>query len=74
MLSKTKKLTKGGDNIGRIVIMEFKAKKYVGKFEAAMEDDFNTADAIAAIFELVKYVNTNKTDSQEIWSVKVNCT
>ena len=38
------------------------AKKYVGKFEAAMEDDFNTADAIAAIFELVKYVNTNKTD------------
>ena len=30
------------------------AKKYVGKF--------NTADAIAAIFELVKYVNTNKTD------------
>ena len=27
-----------------------------------MEDDFNTADAIAAIFELVKYVNTNKTD------------
>ncbi len=30
------------------------AKKYVGKFEAAMEDDFNTADAIAAIFELVK--------------------
>ena len=26
MLSKTKKLTKGGDNIGRIVIMEFKAQ------------------------------------------------
>ena len=24
-----------------------------------MEDDFNTADAIAAIFELVKYVNSN---------------
>mgnify|MGYP000213187845 FL=1 len=34
----------------------------VKKFEDAMEDDFNTADAIAAIFELVKYVNTNKTD------------
>jgi cysteinyl-tRNA synthetase len=29
------------------------------KFEAAMEDDFNTADAIAAIFELVKLANTN---------------
>ena len=27
MLSKTKKLTKGGDNIGRIVIMEFKAQE-----------------------------------------------
>lgn len=27
------------------------------KFEASMEDDFNTADAIAAIFELVKLAN-----------------
>lgn len=27
------------------------------KYEAAMEDDFNTADAIAAIFELVKLAN-----------------
>ncbi len=24
-----------------------------------MEDDFNTADAVAAVFELVKYINTN---------------
>lgn len=31
---------------------------YVDKFEAAMDDDLNTADAIAAIFELVKYANT----------------
>ncbi|NLP16716.1 MAG: cysteine--tRNA ligase [Clostridiales bacterium] len=29
------------------------------KFNAAMEDDFNTADAIAAIFELVKLANIN---------------
>ena len=35
------------------------AKEYVTKFKAAMEDDFNTADAIAAIFELVKYANQN---------------
>ena len=28
------------------------------KFNAAMEDDFNTADAISAIFELVKLANT----------------
>ncbi len=33
------------------------AKTYVNKFKAAMEDDFNTADAISAIFELVKYAN-----------------
>ena len=31
---------------------------YQEKFEAAMDDDFNTADAIAAIFDLVKYMNT----------------
>jgi cysteinyl-tRNA synthetase len=30
---------------------------YKDKFEEAMEDDLNTADAIAAIFELVKEVN-----------------
>ena len=36
-----------------------KVDEYVKKFEEAMEDDFNTADAISAIFELVKYVNTN---------------
>ena len=29
------------------------SRKYVDKFEASMEDDFNTADAIAAIFEYV---------------------
>ncbi len=33
--------------------------QYVEKFEASMEDDFNTADAIAAVFELVKFCNTN---------------
>lgn len=33
-------------------------KEYVDKFEEAMDDDFNTADAIAAIFELVKFANT----------------
>ena len=31
------------------------------KFEDSMDDDFNTADAIAAIFELVKYANTTAT-------------
>ncbi|MEY8522824.1 cysteine--tRNA ligase [bacterium 1XD8-76] len=39
--------------------LEEQAGAFAAKFEEAMEDDFNTADAIAAIFELVKFVNTN---------------
>lgn len=31
---------------------------FVKKYEESMEDDFNTADAIAAVFELVKFTNT----------------
>lgn len=34
------------------------AKKYEQEFDMAMDDDFNTADAIAAVFELVKFANT----------------
>ena len=33
--------------------------KFVKDFEGAMEDDFNTADAVAAVFDLVKYCNTH---------------
>ena len=36
-----------------------KTDEFVKGFEAAMEDDFNTADAVAAVFDLVKYINTN---------------
>ncbi|MBQ1312726.1 MAG: cysteine--tRNA ligase [Blautia sp.] len=32
------------------------------KFEEAMDDDFNTADALAAVFELVKFANTSVTE------------
>ncbi|MBQ6887230.1 MAG: cysteine--tRNA ligase [Lachnospiraceae bacterium] len=35
------------------------AEGYILKFDEAMDDDFNTADAIAAIFELVKFANQN---------------
>ena len=35
------------------------AKSYVAKFDEAMDDDFNTADALSVIFELVKFINTN---------------
>lgn len=34
------------------------AEEYREKFEAAMEDDFNTADAVSSVFELVKFINT----------------
>ena len=39
----------------------------VNKYEAAMDDDFNTADAISAIFEIVKITNTyaSENSSQE---------
>ncbi len=33
-------------------------REFRSKFEKAMEDDLNTADAISAIFELVKFSNT----------------
>ena len=32
---------------------------YEEKFDAAMDDDLNTADALAAIFELVRFANTH---------------
>ena len=41
--------------------IEQKLTEYVAKFEQAMEDDLNTADAISAIFELVKFTNSNVT-------------
>ena len=35
-----------------------KMEELVAKYEAAMEDDFNTADAVSAVFELVKLGNS----------------
>ncbi len=34
------------------------AQEYVKKFESAMEDDCNTANAISAVFEYVKFTNS----------------
>lgn len=36
-----------------------KSEEFKANFERAMDDDFNTADAVAAVFELVKFINTN---------------
>ncbi|MCL2527716.1 MAG: class I tRNA ligase family protein, partial [Defluviitaleaceae bacterium] len=43
-------------------------------FHDAMDDDFNTADAVTAIFELVKFINTQLGTQQPIrllWDCKV---
>lgn len=36
---------------------------FVDKFDAAMDDDFNTADGISVIFELVKFANTHVSEA-----------
>ena len=46
------------ENAEMTAVMAFESK-----FDEAMDDDFNTADAIAAVFELVKYANSNVTAS-----------
>ena len=44
----------------------------VDKFDASMEDDFNTADAVSAIFELVRFANIQVTgDSSAAFGNKV---
>ena len=49
-----------------------KTKEFVESFEKAMDDDFNTADAISAVFELVKYANTTATgESSKEYLTKV---
>ena len=40
----------------------------VKKYELAMEDDFNTADAISAIFELVKLANITVADGSKAYA------
>ncbi|MBE5937884.1 MAG: cysteine--tRNA ligase [Lachnospiraceae bacterium] len=42
------------------------------KFDAAMDDDFNTADAIAAIFEIVKLANSYITSDSPIELVNIS--
>jgi len=39
------------------------ALKYNDRYDEAMDDDFNTADAISVIFELVKFINTNTNEN-----------
>ena len=47
-----------GDMSGEEKKLLAEAGNFEAKFDEAMDDDFNTADAIAAIVELVKFANT----------------
>lgn len=47
------------------------AGKLTAKFEEAMEDDFNTADAISAIFEIVKLSNTTVKEGSSAYAKKL---
>ena len=51
-----------------------KVNTFVADFERAMEDDFNTADAVSAIFELTTYANTtaNEKTSKECLEKIIN--
>lgn len=60
-LREIKKTAKGTMTQAELDNVE-KARELVGKFEASMDDDFNTADAISAIFELVKLSNVTAQD------------
>ncbi len=40
------------------------AEGFAAQFDEAMDDDFNTADAISAIFKLVKFANSNTKEAR----------
>ncbi|WP_419149276.1 cysteine--tRNA ligase [Pseudoalteromonas 'SMAR'] len=46
-------------------VVELKGNEYVARFEAAMNDDFNTPEALPVIFELAKEVNRLKETDQQ---------
>ena len=46
-------------NEGNDPAIEAELENFVKRYEAAMDDDLNTADAISVIFELIKYTNIN---------------
>lgn len=49
---------------------EKEIQEFIDKFDAAMDDDFNTADAVSAIFELVKYANVHIDESSSAKDIK----
>ena len=49
-------------NEGNDPAIEAELENFVKRYEAATDDDLNTADAISVIFELIKYTNINVTN------------
>lgn len=49
-------------NEGNDPAIEAELENFVKRYEAAMDDDLNIADAISVIFELIKYTNINVTN------------
>ena len=43
-------------------ILEEEMPKFIERFDEAMDDDLNTADAISVIFELVRFTNANTSE------------
>ena len=64
-----KKLTQNIKNASGTMTAEenaFDILQYRRNFEKAMDDDFNTADAITALFEIIKFVNINVNENSSL--------
>jgi len=61
-LSYLKEKAQGSSNAEEQKLLE-EAKQYAVRFDEAMDDDFNSADAIAVVFELVKFINSNTSEN-----------
>ena len=59
ILTAADKLREINGAAGDAADMSDELEKFRTKFEEAMDDDLNTADALSTVFELVKYINTN---------------
>ena len=69
-LKELEPMAKAGDMTQEECENREKALELVSKYEAAMEDDFNTADAISAVFELVKLSNSTASSDSTASYVK----
>lgn len=59
-------------NEGQELNMSVKLAEYKEKFVRAMDDDINTADAIAAIFEGIREINANITMEKQVSLADIN--